>query len=102
MNMTDHLKGRWQRTDGGYIIEIGAAYSDGKLDAAYFNPNPIHVGRAGWNLNGKNLEVSIELRDVNYPGSTYTLIYQKDQDRLIGVYYQAVNAVNYDVEFIRE
>jgi hypothetical protein len=37
------LKGRWQRPDGGYIMEIKSVASDGAMDAAYFNPKSIHV-----------------------------------------------------------
>jgi hypothetical protein len=35
-------------------------------------------------------QVVVELRDVNYPGSTYTLTYDPGTDRLTGTYYQAV------------
>jgi len=40
------LKGRWQRPDGGYIMEIKSVASDGAMDAAYFNPKSIHVAKA--------------------------------------------------------
>ncbi len=36
----------WQRTDGGYIIEIRSINTDGKITAGYFNPRPINVSRA--------------------------------------------------------
>jgi hypothetical protein len=48
------------------------------------------------------IQVFVELRDVNYPGSTYTLIYDPEQDRLNGYYYQAVQKVTFDVVFIRK
>jgi len=35
--------------------------------------------------------VFIELRDVNYPGSTYSLTYEPASDQLKGIYYQAVD-----------
>ena len=38
---------------------------------------------------GGALKLFIELRDVGYPGSTYTLTYLPAGDRLTGVYYQA-------------
>jgi hypothetical protein len=41
------------------------------------------------------------LRDVNYPGSTYTLIYEPGSDQLQGVYYQAVEQQRYQVSFVR-
>ena len=34
----DRLVGNWVRPDGGYVIEISKIYPDGKVDAAYFNP----------------------------------------------------------------
>ena len=40
------LKGRWVRQDGDYMIEIKSVGADGKLEAGYFNPRPIHVGKA--------------------------------------------------------
>jgi hypothetical protein len=101
----DHnlLAGRWTRTDsdGAYVIEIKSASSDGKLDASYFNPNPIKVGRAEWQKKNNNLVVLVELRDVNYPGSTYTLNFFPSENRMTGNYYQAVEGANFDVEFVR-
>ncbi len=97
------LIGRWTRTDsdGAYVIEIKSASSDGKLVASYFNPNPIKVGRAEWQKKNNILVVVIELRDVNYPGSTYTLTFIPGENRMTGNYYQAVEGTNFDVEFIR-
>lgn len=97
------LVGRWTRTDseGAYVIEIKSASSDGKLDARYFNPNPIKIGRAEWQKKNNNLVVVVELRDVNYPGSTYTLNFIPTENRMTGNYYQAVEGANFDVEFVR-
>ncbi len=97
------LVGRWVRTDseGNYIIEIKSAAAGGKLDAHYFNPNPIKVGRAEWQQKNGSLMIVVELRDVNYPGSTYTLNFLPTEDRLKGNYYQAVEGSNFDVEFVR-
>ena len=50
--------------------------------------------------NGK-LEVFVELRDANYPGSNYRLIYDPVHDLLRGVYFQAVAKQSYDVTFRR-
>jgi len=99
----DKLPGRWTRTDsdGAYVIEIRSAYADGKLDARYFNPNPINVGSAAWQKNDGRLTVVVELQDVNYPGSTYTLNFIPAEDRMAGKYYQAMQGINYDVEFVR-
>jgi len=47
-------------------------------------------------------ELTVELRDVNYPGSTYTLNYLPDRDILAGDYYQAVQGLTFYVEFVRK
>lgn len=96
------LIGRWLRPDGGYILEIRSASPDGKLEAGYFNPKAINVGRAEWVAKDGKLYVMAELQDVNYPGSIYGLEYQVSSDRLIGTYYQAVEKSTFDVEFVRE
>ena len=93
--------GRWIRTDTPYVIDIKSAGQDGTLQAAYYNPRQINISVA--EARGKNgtLEVFVELRDVNYPGSTYTLTYDKAKDLLIGVYFQAVMQQKYNVSFRR-
>ncbi len=95
------LIGKWQRPDGGYVIEIKSVDADGKLDAAYFNPKPIHVARAQAAMDGTSLKMFIELRDVNYPGSTYTLVYGPGSDYFTGVYYQALQQQSFEVNFVR-
>ncbi len=97
------LVGRWSRTDGGYVIDIQTVEDDGTLKAAYYNPGPINVARAeARNKDYQGLEVFVELRDVNYPGSTYTLVYDRAKDQLHGIYYQAVAQQNYEVVFVRQ
>lgn len=95
------LQGKWLRPDGGYVVEIRSVAPDGKIEAGYFNPNSIHVAKAEASQEGGNVKVFIELRDVNYPGSTYRLSYNPDNDRLAGTYYQAVTRETYDVLFVR-
>jgi hypothetical protein len=95
------LIGRWQRTDGGYVVEIRRIASDGSLEARYFNPRPINVSMAKASTFKDYIKVEIELRDTGYPGSTYTLLYDPDKDALLGFYYQAVQRQNFDVIFIR-
>jgi hypothetical protein len=97
----EKLKGRWLRDSGGYVIEIRSVGSGGKLEAAYFNPKSIHIGMAEASQVGTALKVFIELRDVNYPGSTYTLVHDAKNDRLVGRYYQAVAGETFDVYFVR-
>ena len=95
------LIGRWFRPDGGYVLELSDCAPDGVLMAAYFNPRPINVARGEWKLQDGQLRVFVELRDVNYPGSTYTLAYDPATDRLAGVYFQAVQRQRFEVEFQR-
>jgi hypothetical protein len=71
------------------------------MNAAYFNPRPIKVAKAEAMKAGRDLKVFVELRDVNYPGSTDTLTYQPATDRLAGTYFHAVSGQNMDVEFSR-
>ena len=95
------LKGRWQRPDGGYVIEIKNIDRVGKMEAAYFNPRPIHVAKANAARDGNTTKVFIELRDVNYPGSTYNLTYDPKSDQLKGTYFQAVLKQTFEVVFDR-
>jgi hypothetical protein len=95
------LQGRWLRPDGGYVLEIKSVAADGRLDAAYFNPRPIHVAEARASREGSTIKVTIELRDENYPGSTYNLGYDPQSDRLSGDYYQAVAREHYPIFFVR-
>ena len=46
--------------------------------------------------------VTIVLRDVNYPGSKYSLNYLPDRDILAGEYFQAVEGLTFYVEFARD
>lgn len=96
------LIGDWIRTDASYRISISKINEDNTLIARYFNPQPINVGKAGWEKSYGNLKLTIELRDTNYPGSTYTLNYLPDRDMLAGEYYQAVEGLTFYVEFTRQ
>lgn len=100
-NGYERLAGRWLRSDGGYFIEIRGAAADGKLDAGYYNPKPINVSRAEWIKQNDKIMVMIELRDVNYPGSTYALELLDTEDRMVGTYFQAVEKATYEVAFVR-
>ena len=95
------LQGHWVRTDAPYVIELSHA-QNGSLQAAYFNPKPIHVGKTETAEQGGLVQVLIELQDVNYPGSTYVLTYDRPQDLLKGIYFHPVSKQSYDVTFVRQ
>jgi len=76
------LVGDWVRTDASYLIKINKVNDDGTLESQYFNPKPINVGNANWEESHGSIKITVELRDVNYPGSTYTLNYLPDRDIL--------------------
>jgi uncharacterized protein (DUF2147 family) len=95
------LIGRWVRPDGGYVLELKEIGKDGTTKASYFNPRPINVSKAEVRRSEGEITVFIELRDVNYPGSTYNLRYDPTSDRLTGTYFQAVYGETYQIEFRR-
>jgi hypothetical protein len=97
----EKLNGRWIRPDGGYILEIRAVDLSGKIDALYLNPQPINIAKAEATRDGSKLNVVVELRAPNYPGSRYTLEYDRDKDQLRGNYFQAALGQNFDVYFVR-
>lgn len=98
---SEKLTGRWLRPDGGYVLQIASVSRYGAMNARYLNPLPIHMARAEAFREAGAMKVFIELRDVNYPGSTYTLTYNELADRLEGIYYQAVEKKRFDVVFER-
>lgn len=95
------LEGRWLRPDGGYILEVRAIKKDNSVEAAYFNPRPINVHEAHYQIKEGKITLFVELRDVNYPGSKYHLEYDPRSDTLAGFYFQAVQRQTFDVEFVR-
>jgi hypothetical protein len=95
------LEGRWFRPDGGYLLDLKDIRKDGSLKAAYFNPRSINVAKAQLRRKGGRITLLVELRDINYPGSTYTLQYDPKEDLLIGTYFQSVERQTYEVEFQR-
>lgn len=97
----EKLIGDWGRTDGDYVIRISSANPDGKIQAAYFNPNPIHVAAANAAFKNNTVTFFLELQDTGYPGSKYNLVYDAGQDSLEGTYFQAQAQQVYDVEFQR-
>ena len=97
----DELNGRWLRPDGGYVLEIRSVDASGGIDATYLNPRPISIAKAEATRDGSTVRVFVELRAPNYPGSTYTLTYDQQQDQLRGIYFQAVQQQSFDVYFVR-
>jgi hypothetical protein len=96
------LVGNWIRTDADYKIQITEVNDEGNMKAGYFNPSSIHVAHANVKRDGDMLQMFIELRDQNYPGSNYQLNYIKDRDVLSGEYFQAVERRTYKVEFAKQ
>jgi hypothetical protein len=97
----EKLKGKWVRTDGGYVLQVKQVAADGKMDAAYLNPNPINVSKAEAKSEAGQTKVFIELRDRLYPGSYYTLMYDRGKDQLAGVYHHLGLNQQFDVIFVR-
>ena len=95
------LKGKWQRADGDYTLHIRDVLPGGRIDAAYLNPNPIHVSKAEASAGGTSPKVFVELNDVNYPGCTYALTYNPATDQLAGIYFQASQGQRFEVVFQR-
>ncbi len=95
------FEGRWARDDGDYQIEIAKVHPDGKADAAYFNPRPIHVARAEVTASEGSPRLFVLMRDVNYDGSYYSLRFDRGRDRLEGTYYQAAQRQSFQVTFSR-
>jgi hypothetical protein len=105
------LVGKWERPDGGYVLEIKSVDASGKADVAYYNPNPINVSRAAaWREKSTSKivvelrdagKIVVELRDAGYPGCTYTLEHNPQGDQLFGQYFQAAQQQTYEVVFSR-
>lgn len=95
------LKGRWQRSDGNYLLQVFDVAADSTLKTGYYNPNPVNVESGEWTVQDGRLFIRVILRDVNYPGSTYVLEYLPGDEILAGNYFQAVDGVNYEVMFSR-
>ena len=95
------LEGQWVREEGGYVLVLQDIKLDGTLKAFYLNPRNINVQVANWKFEDERLFLYVELRDVNYPGSNYTLMYRAAKDVLWGSYYQAVQKQTMDVYFVR-
>ena len=96
------LVGRWLRPDVGYVLEIQKVGADGKLDVIYSAPRPVQVGKATATQSGGVIKVIIEIKDPSLAGSTYTMTFDSQAERLNGVYHQAALGENSDIFFVRE
>ena len=97
---SDTLIGRWLRPDGNYVIQINAIKENKKVDAQYFNPNPINIARAEI-IPDTDLRIFIEFNDRGYEGSSYDLKYDLQNDALVGNYFQATYGQTYQIGFVR-
>jgi hypothetical protein len=97
----DVLKGSWVRPDGGYVIAIRGVGPNGQLDATYHNPKALPFARAQAMQVGGALRAVFELQAGGYAGSTYELTYDAANDRLKGVFRQAVVKQVFEVTFLR-
>jgi hypothetical protein len=95
------LAGQWIRTDGGYRLVIEDIRPDGSLKASYFNPRKINVHESNWEVQEDGVHLFVELRDVNYPGSKYNLVYINEKGVLNGTYFQAIAKGTYFVKFLK-
>ena len=99
--LAKQLEGRWVRENGGYVLILQDIKDDGSMKAFYLNPRSINVHEATWKFEDDRIILYVEMRDVNYPGSNYTLMYRAANDTLWGSYYQAVQKQTLDVRFVR-
>ena len=97
----DVLKGSWVRPDGGYVIAIRSVGANGQLDAMYYNPKALPFAKAQAMQVGGALRVVFELQAGGYAGSVYELTYDAANDRLKGVFRQAVVKQIFEVKFLR-
>lgn len=95
----DPFVGTWRRMDGGYVLRVGS--STNGVRAEYFNPRPIRVSRVELRPVDTDRELVVELRDVGYPGSTYTLRHNAASGTLEGVYFHAGLKQTFNVAFER-
>ena len=81
-SLLNKLTGKWARTDANYIFDIKSISTDGRMAVAYLNPKSIYVAEAQASRDGQGTRLFVKLQDVNYPGSTYSLVYEPKTDML--------------------
>ena len=93
---------QWLRTDGDYVLDIKGFNADTTIDVAYLNPNSINISETRWKVQEGYLYFYILFDDEGYPGSYYSLGYIPEDDKLFGIYYQAVQQQQYEIVFERK
>ena len=96
------LVGQWVRATGGYVLDIRSAGPDGKLEAVYLNPQPVNVSKAQASISEGKTDMLVELRDTHYPGNYYMLTYDRQTDRLVGMYHHLGVGQGFDIIFSRK
>ena len=96
------IAGKWQRTDGNYLITVSDVKAEGKATVQYFNPRSIHVAEAAISTEKELVKLFIKFQDKGYEGSSYRLYYFAKKDALLGYYYQAPMDKTYEVMFLRK
>ena len=96
------LAGKWQRTDGNYLINVSDVQAEGQATVEYFNPRSIHVATAAISTEKELIKFFIKFQDKGYEGSSYRLYYFAKKDALLGYYYQAPMDKTYEVVFLRK
>ena len=96
------IAGKWQRTDGNYLIKVSDVQAEGQAMVTYFNPRPIHVAKAAFSTEKDMIKLFLKFQDKGYEGSSYSLYYYAQKDALLGFYYQAPMDKTYEVVFLRK
>jgi len=95
------LKGRWQALAGEFVLQINKIDPLGRMEVQFINPQPVKVVKAQAARDGKEIRISIKLRDPGLPYLIYDLTYQTGLDQLQGVYWQKGNSKSTKVVFIK-
>ena len=96
------VTGEWLRTDGNYVLNIQRFNPDSTLNAIYLNPRPINIAETRWKVQDNYIYFYVKFDDQGYPGSYYSLGYLPEEDKLYGLYYQAVMGQEFEVIFERK
>ena len=97
-SVAEKLTGKWIRDDGDYTLDIESVNENGTLNASYFNPKPIELGRTEWMMYKNKLHVLVELKGP-YVLSKCQLVYDAESKKLNGTFFQAVEQETYPIFF---